>query len=372
MEANESKENIRLERWRLILGKDSDPEGQTSMSQKGRSLETVLEFLYSRRSSSGKSPSAPKVNDWLTRIRDLFDAPRVRELQTEAINRLGLEKLILEKEFLKNAEPNVELLATIVSLSQLMDDEVKATARQIVRELVREIEARLRLPLLNSVKRGTRRTVFTSRNKPADVHWHQTIMANLKNYQPAERFIIPEKWKGYRRQLPALKHIVLVIDQSASMSASVIYSAIFGSILSSVRSVSTRTYLFDTDVVDATEQLHDIVDLLFSVQLGGGTDISNALGVVANKMTKARDTLLFLISDLEDTGNEDATRALFRHLISEGVQCYNLVSLSDQGRPNFNRKLAEDLKHIGVPYMYCSPADFPEILEEALGQNNVY
>ncbi len=249
-----------------------------------------------------------------------------------------------------------------------MPDDVKEVARRIVDELVREIEKKLSAPLLASLRTGIRQSISTNRPNPIDVNWHRTVMANLKHYQKKEKTIIPEKWLGRKRKIPAVKHIVLLIDQSASMSSSLIYSAIFGSILSSVRSVSTKTYLFDSEVVDISSELHDVVELLFSVQLGGGTDIAKALKVVIQNIQHPRDTVFFLISDLEDTGNEADTKVLFKYLVQEGVKCYNLVALNDDGRPHFNRQLAEEIKELGVPFMYSSPKDFPALLEDALQQ----
>ena len=61
------------------------------------------------------------------------------------------------------------------------------------------------------------------------------------------------------------------------MAESVVYSSVFGAVLASLRSVRTRLVVFDTEVVDLTDELDDPVDVLFGVQLGGGTDINRAL-----------------------------------------------------------------------------------------------
>ncbi|HEX3722748.1 MAG TPA: VWA domain-containing protein [Nitrolancea sp.] len=47
--------------------------------------------------------------------------------------------------------------------------------------------------------------------------------------------------------------------------------------MASMRAISTRMIVFDTSVVDLTEELHDPVDLLFGGQLGGGTEINRVL-----------------------------------------------------------------------------------------------
>ena len=70
------------------------------------------------------------------------------------------------------------------------------------------------------------------------------------------------------------------------MAASVVYAGIFGAVLASIRSVTTRLVVFDTAVVDLTEDLHDPVDLLFGTQLGGGTDINRALAYCQGLITR--------------------------------------------------------------------------------------
>ncbi len=72
------------------------------------------------------------------------------------------------------------------------------------------------------------------------------------------------------------------------MATSVVYRGIFGAVLASIRAVSTRMVVFDTAVVDLTDDLHDPVDLLFGTQLGGGTDINRALAYCQRVITGRR------------------------------------------------------------------------------------
>jgi hypothetical protein len=57
-----------------------------------------------------------------------------------------------------------------------------------------------------------------------------------------------------------------------------------------VRSLRTRLVAFDTAVADLTDLLHDPVDVLFGVQLGGGTDLDGeAPGIVGLEIIGAID-----------------------------------------------------------------------------------
>lgn len=110
--------------------------------------------------------------------------------------------------------------------------------------------------------------------------------------------IIPETRIGFGRKRKALKDIVLCIDQSGSMGSSVVYSGIFGAVMASIPAVQTKMVVFDTAVADLTVELDDPVELLFGVQLGGGTDIHQALAYCQQIISRPTDTVLVLITDL--------------------------------------------------------------------------
>ena len=95
-----------------------------------------------------------------------------------------------------------------------------------------------------------------------EIDWKTTIEKNLRNYQPEYKTIIPEVRIGFGRKRRALKDIVLCLDQSGSMGASVVYSGIFGSVLASIPAVQTRMVVFDTSVVDLTKHKMDSEQML--------------------------------------------------------------------------------------------------------------
>ena len=141
-------------------------------------------------------------------------------------------------------------------------------------ELLRKLAGPTQQAVTGALNRSSRR-----RNpRYNEIDWNATITKNLKNYQPDYKTIIPEIRIGYGRRRKAMKDIVLCIDQSGSMGASVVYSGDlwFGALPLSP-AVSTRMVVFDTEVADLTDEMEDPVDLLFGVQLGGGTDIDRAL-----------------------------------------------------------------------------------------------
>jgi hypothetical protein len=137
-------------------------------------------------------------------------------------------------------------------------------------------------------------------------------------------------------------------------------------VLAALPSVSTRLVLFDTTVVDATDALHDPVELLFGVQLGGGTDINRALAYCQSLVARPTDTLLFLVSDLFEGGDEDELLARVRALASAGVRIVALLSLSDEGAPAYDHDLAAALAALGVPAFATTPDLFPPLVAAAI------
>jgi len=277
-----AKDKRRLERvrkWRMILGKQSDPDDAIELEgEEMQGMDDSLEALYDSDRQGGLGSSSPNVNRWLGDIRKYFPSSTVQIMQKDALQRLDLERLLLEPELLKSIELDVELVGTLLSLNKVMPQKTRETAREVVRKIVKELEQRLKSPFQEAIKGSLNRAVVNRRPKSNEIDWHRTIRANLKNYQPELQAIIPEILRGYGKKGQSLKHVILLLDQSGSMATSIVYASVFGAIMASLRSLKTHLVVFDTSVVDLTAKMEDPVDLLFSTQLGGGTDINKALG----------------------------------------------------------------------------------------------
>jgi Mg-chelatase subunit ChlD len=327
----------------------------------------VLEALYDSDRRGGLGSSAPHVARWLGDIRTYFPSSVVQVMQRDAIDRLNLRQLLLEPEMLESVEPDVHLVGTLLSLARVMPEETKATARRVVGTVVAEIEKRIRQRTQAAVSGAVSRATRTRRPRPRDIDWNKTIAANLSRYQPEYRTVIPERLIGYgRRQQIVARDIVLAIDQSGSMATSVVYASVFGAVLASIRAVRTSLVVFDTAVVDLTERLADPVEVLFGVQLGGGTDINKAIGYCQTRITRPRDSIFVLISDLFEGGIRDQMLARIAAMTEAGVQVVVLLALSDDGAPAYDRENAGALARLGVPAFACTPDAFPDLLAVAI------
>jgi Mg-chelatase subunit ChlD len=355
----------RLRRWRLVLGEPAEATLPT-LSGDDQKLDRVLAALYDADRTGGLEGSAPGVARWLGDIRAYFPSSVVRVMQQDALERLGLQQLLLEPELLSQVEPDIHLVTTLVALSRIIPARTRETARIVVRRVVEDIQRRLAEPLRQAVHGALSRSLRNPRPRLREIDWQRTLHGNLKHYLPEQRIVIPERLVGYGRKRQRLKDVIIAIDQSGSMAESVVYASVLGAVMASLPAILSRVIVFDTAVVDMSDELHDPVELLFGVRLGGGTDIARAVDYCASLVTRPTDTVMVLISDLYEGGVKERLLSRVAGLVGSGVRFVALLALSDSGRPAYDHALAAALVELGVPTFACTPDLFPDLMAAAL------
>ncbi|MFE0572630.1 VWA domain-containing protein [Streptomyces albogriseolus] len=365
----------RLRRWRLVLGGDAADGTGHALSGQDAAIDDALTALYGkddtprtgRERAGGLGASAPSVARWLGDIRTYFPTSVVQVMQRDAIDRLGLGTLLLEPEMLEAVEADVHLVGTLLSLTKAMPETTRETAREVVRKVVEDLERRLATRTRATLTGALDRSARVRRPRHHDIDWNRTVAANLRHYLPDHGTVVPERLVGYGRASRSVrKEVVLCVDQSGSMASSVVYAAVFGAVLASMRAVATRLVVFDTEVVDLTERLEDPVDVLFATRLGGGTDINRALAYCQSRITRPADTVVVLISDLYEGGIRDGMLRRVAAVKASGAQFVSLLALSDEGAPAYDRENAAALAALGAPAFACTPDLFPEVMAAAI------
>ena len=382
-----------LGRWRLILGKDAQ-ESLGGMARSGLALsaeqlemDEALEAIYSsesdeeisreewesstegRKHGAVKGRSFPRVAKWLDQIRNFFPSDCVVLLQKDAIERRGMKELLFEPEMLAKVEPSIDLASTVLSLKNLVPEKAKAAARHLVRQVVEELRKRLESKFAQAIRGALDRNRHSPFRSLPNLDWKRTIRRNLKNYNPDLKVIIPEQTFFFsRQQRHAEWNVIIAMDQSGSMHASLIYGGIMGAILASMPALETHVVAFNhEDVVDLTEHCSDPVDLLFGVQLGGAEDYWKATCYCERFMHTPAKTLYILLADLYDTSpNESRFVKRMEFLLESGVTAVGLLAISDQGQPSYNANLAEKLAKLGMPCFGCVPDKLPDLLAAVL------
>ncbi|TIO08828.1 VWA domain-containing protein [Mesorhizobium sp.] len=368
-------------RWRLAIG--ADDETSAALSSDDKRLSAALDALYGdganaaadpRKRRGGLGRSAPRVAQWMGDIRSFFPAQVVQIVQKDAFERLDLKQMLMEPEFLKAIEADVNLVADLVSLRSVMPAKTKDIARTIIADIVAKLMQRLEQKTAEAIRGALDRSRRTNRPRSRDIDWQRTISANLRHYQPEHKAIVPEKLVGFmhkQRRLVDLDEVVLCVDQSGSMASSVIYASIFAAVMASLPVVRTKLVCFDTAIVDLTEELSDPVEVLFGVQLGGGTDINQAVAYCAERIERPTKSHLVLITDLYEGGNGQELLRRLAALVRSGVNVVVLLALTDQGRPGYDPAMAGSVAALGIPVFACTPDLFPDMMAAALRREDI-
>lgn len=372
----DNNQNQNMTRWRLILGADSRALGNVELTEQQSIMDAALAAIYDGNTSQGESggkkgglgPSAPNLAKWLTDVRTFFPEDVVSVIQSDAIERKGLTKLLFEPETLKNVKPDISMVSTLMALKGQIPEKSKETARQLVREVVDEIMKRMEQDLRRAVTGALNKKAHSPISNFASTDWKRTINRNLKNYDTKTKRLIPEKFYFFERsQKQKNWTVILDIDQSGSMADSIIYSSVMGSIFASMPALDTHVVAFDTQVTDLTELCRqDPVDMLFGVQLGGGTDINKSVAYCQELIENPRKTMFILISDLYEGGVRAGLLRRLSQMHADGVKVITLLALSDSGRPDYDANLGKEISKLGIACFACTPDRLPELVEAAL------
>jgi uncharacterized protein with von Willebrand factor type A (vWA) domain len=378
-----------LTRWRLILGRraeQANPAFRLGGKREGdepsdaslqralpagmglTALDRALSFVYdSNERFGGTGDSAPYVPQWLEQMRALFNQSTLAMVQRDAFERTGLAELLLQPEIVPRLQPDVRLAATILSFKEQIPDEVKQTARDLIRQVVDELRRKLETQIVQTVIGALQRNRYSPIRSARNLDWRRTLKSNLKNYLPERKTIIPERlyfWANEKRYRDW--QIIILVDQSGSMANSAIYASLMACIFASLQVLETHLVVFDTSIVDLTPYLSgDPVELLFSLQLGGGTDIAQAVAYGANLVKRPEKCIFVLITDLFEGGDEAALLARLRALRESKVQVLCLLALED-GKPVYHKTLARQVAALDIPTVAATPNKLLELMEQIL------
>lgn len=371
-----------LARWRMVLGKFASRQMPNCLSPQQQQMSDALEKLYGREYADrgvrqGKSlapgsldPSQLNIPKWLGKIQELFPKETYQRITQHAVDRYGLTELLNDPKTLQNLEPSTELLASIMMLKGQMNQEVLAEVRRLVERVVRDIEQRLRQSIQQKITGRRNRFLHTPYRSSANFDAHKTIRKNLKNIDPATGKMVVQRpffYSRVQRKIPW--DIILCVDQSGSMASSLIHSAILASAIAGLPGLKVKLVVFDTSVVDLTEHVSDPVEVLMSVQLGGGTNIGKAVGYCRSLVQDANRTVVVLITDFCEGASPAVLRQNVRSMVADGITMIGLASLDESGSMWFDEQMASRLVSDGMEISAVTPNRLAEWLAEIMNRN---
>lgn len=379
-ELNEYGENLdcrSLNRWRLILGSFSNLEIDNKYSE----IDETLNFLYDREytqnggysldnfnnSNSSKEKSALTVPKWISKVKKLFPKETVEIMQKQALEKYKLTEILTDENILKEIEPNIELLKNILTFKDMMSQNVKKLAYDIVKKTLEEIKNKMEVEI-KKVFYGKKLPNSNTTNKIfKNLDIKKTIRYNLKNYDIKNKTIFTNKLffnQNIKKYNPY--NIIILIDESGSMLDSVIYSSIMASIFANLPYLSIKLVIFDISVVDLSEHIKEPIDILFKVQLGGGTNIAQALEY-AKKITFAPDkTIVLLISDLFDSNDYKLMYKNANDIIESGSKLIVLTALDYNANSIYDKEAARYFSKIGAKVGALTPSKLSKWISDII------
>ena len=357
-------EELTLNRWRLVLGGQSDKsidfQGDAREIAEFSEMEELLDFLYDRAGgedvrgegasrAGGLEKSQLRAAEWITKVRELFPKQTAEVLEKHALDEFGMTELLTDKKVLEQITPDLGLLKTILQLKHLMRGEVlelaKKIAREVAEELRKKLENSIRRSILGRIDRTSSSPVHSARN----LDLKKTIRRNLRHYDTEnERLILEEVYFSNRVKRYSTWRVIIAIDESGSMIGSVIYSAVMAQILSNLPFADVRLVIFDTSVVDLSGQAEDPAEILMSVQLGGGTDIGRALRYCESLVETPAKTCILCVTDLYEGAPERHLLGAAQSILTSGVKLNFLTALDENANPAFDRRLGQKLADMGA------------------------
>lgn len=354
--------SMSVNRWRLILGGLSDNQldfsGSERQIQSFMDMEELLDYLYSRSQgddvrmgerSGDLSATALTSAEWITKVRELFPKQTAEVMEKHALEEFNMTELLTDKKVLEQMKPDMNLLKTILQLKHLMKGQVLETARKIAKqvadELRKKLETDVRRSILGRIDKNSSSPVHSARN--LDIN--KTIRRNLKNYDSeSKQLILKNIYFSNRVKKYNSKRIIIAIDESGSMTGSIIYSAVMAQIIAGLPFADVKLVIFDTSIVDLSEHTDDPAQILMSVQLGGGTNIGKALGYCESLIQTPLQTAVIVVTDLYEGANESVLLNTSRNIIQSGAKLNFLTALDEKANPAFDHNLGQKLANLGA------------------------
>lgn len=366
-----------LSRWRLCLGRGAEAHGVAldPSDDAARRADDVLEYVFGPQEGDadgaprggGRETSTMTVPRWVDAVSELFPREAKEVLERELVHRKGLAKLMNEPDLLARIEPNVEIVKTLLTHRGLLDDRTRGLARKIIEQVVEQLRGSLRVTVERAITGALRRDRHSPRKVFRNLDLKTTIRRNLQHWDvDRRRLVVDRTWfhAAERRQRPW--HVIVCVDQSGSMLESAIFSAVMASIFAALPAMRTSLVLFDTQVVDLSDQVKDPVDVLLGIQLGGGTDITQALQYCATLTREPARTICVLVTDFYEGRAESDLVAQVRSMSEAGVRMVGLGALGYDARPQIHRATANKCRKVGMDVLVCTPERLAESMAHIL------
>jgi len=381
-------DRLTLARWRLVIGKSADACGVTlGGDSELERIESLIGYLFEEGEGGGKGKGKAgggskgggdrqgglggghplTVPTWVDAVNELFPRQAKEVMERELVRRRGIAELLDQPRLLEKVEPSMELVKTLLTHRDLLNPKTRILARKIIDQVVEQLKRKMKIQVQQAIVGALRRDRHSPRRIYRNLDVKRTVRRNLQNFDEESGKLYVDRmffFAAERNKRPW--HIIVVVDQSGSMLDSAIFSAVMASIFAELPAVRTSLLLFDTEVVDLSDQVGQPVDVLLSIQLGGGTDITKAMQYAHTLVREPQRSIVVLITDFYEGRDERDLVRQTRTMAEGGIRLIGLGALGFDARPEYNKSTAGKLRKVGMDVLVCTPEKLAECMAQII------
>ncbi len=284
-------------------------------------------------------------------------------LESDMIHRMDLREILKDKNLAEKIQPSMAVVEQLLWDKGNLSGPALDNAKRLIRRFIDELAKVLRLQMRQVMSRVKDRSM-PPRRIYRNLDLKRTVWKNLTNWDPDTRKLYVDRLFYHhtgQKSLPT--KLIIIVDQSGSMTAAMVQTTILASIFAGLPNVIVHLYAFDTRVIDLTPWVHDPVEMLLRTKLGGGNDMRKALDAAAPHIESPRHTAVVIISDFYDWSD---FFSVLRQWKESGVHLIPVGSLHTTGYFSVSSEYRDKFKEIGAPILHGSPKKLIEQIKKVM------
>lgn len=284
-------------------------------------------------------------------------------LEADMIQRMELREVLKDDSLARKLTPSMALIEQLLWDKGNLSGPALRNAKLLIQKYVEQLAEVLKLQTrqVMSSKRDNRlppQRIFRN------IDMKRTIEKNLINYNPDDQKLYVDQihyLATAKKSLPTT--LLIIVDQSGSMTSSMVQTTILASIFAGLPNVEVFLYAFDTRVIDLSDYVHDPVEVLLRTKLGGGNDMRLALDAAAPRITNPQHTAVVVISDFYDWSDFFTVLKAWKEA---GCYLIPVGALQSSGYYSVNAEFKQRFKELGAPILHGSPKKLIEEIKKVM------
>ncbi|AQZ70813.1 VWA containing CoxE family protein [[Actinomadura] parvosata subsp. kistnae] len=270
-------------------------------------------------------------------------------LEGDLVKRMHLREVLADPALAAQLTPSMSLIEQLLRDKSNLSGVALANAKALIRKYVDEVAEVLRTQVEKTSAGVIDRSVPPKRVfRNLDVQ--RTIWKNLTNWSAEDERLYVDRLfykQTAHRTTPA--RLIVVVDQSGSMTDSMVNCTILASIFAGLPKVDVHLIAYDTRAIDLTPWVHDPFEVLMRTNLGGGNNGPVAMAMARPKISDPRNTVMVWISDFYEFGASQPLYEGIEAVYRSGVKFIPVGSVNSSGVQSVDPWFRKKFKDLGTP-----------------------